>query len=770
MRYQRNLLWLVPVALATVQISTLVSAQTPAESRSPADTYEVLQEVTVTAQKRLESAQDVPIAITAFSGKTLTDLGLSSVEDIASLVPNLNVKALFGFTNPTIFLRGVGFNDFSSNAVSAVGLYRDEVYLGPTASQLLQFYDLERLEVLKGPQGTLYGRNTTGGLINMISRRPTDELRANAEVRYGRFDEVRFESGLGGPLIADKLQARVAGFYQSRDGYVLNRVTNDDLHAEQAWGARLMLDSQPADDLDLLLNVSYGETVADARTFQQRGLLPVDPSFADPATGQNGSPALCLPEFFGTPSCTDVFGYSDTDADPFAGDYNLQDKERIEALLTSARVDWRLGPATLTSVTGWIDTQRSTVEDTDSSPLELLESFFWDSDRQFTQEVRLASDGKDPLGWIVGAFYLDDRIDNDSSFDFLRFLRPFFADPVSNPTGISIPDFVFTANFPYVQDTEAWAIFSQVDFAFTEKLSATIGLRYTEEKKTIDYRSFADDEAFVFIDIERALQFSNVSGRLSLQWQPQSDLLLYASVNRGFKGGGFNGIFVTEEREIEPFGEETVDAYEIGLKYDFADSTARLNAAAFYYDYKDLQVFTFVNVVGRDPISVIENAADARIYGAELELALQPTPRLTALFSAGYLDTKYVDFRSALSGGNFSGSRLPAAPQWTLSALLRYQRALAHAAQGYAQIDASYRTKAFFNSSNTERLSEDAYGLANLRLGVQLADGRWDVALWTKNLFNKEYALDGLDFSAFGFDQVNQAEPRTYGLTVSYSY
>ncbi|MGH8236785.1 MAG: TonB-dependent receptor [Steroidobacteraceae bacterium] len=768
MRHLQNLLWLVPLAVLA-HAPMLAFGQAATENAPPAA---VIEEVVVSAQKRSEPVQDVPIAVTAFTDEAIAQLGLATVEDVAALVPNLQIKSLFGFTNPTIFLRGVGFNDFNGNAVSAVGLYLDEVYLGPPAIQLFQFYDLERLEVLKGPQGTLYGRNTTGGLINIISRRPTDEYRANAEVRYGRFDEVRVEAGVGGPLIANRLGTRIAGFYQSRDGYVHNRVTGNELNGEEAWGTRLILDAQPSDELAVLFNVSYGESTGDARVFQERGLFPADPAFADPATGLG----LCLPQFFNTPSCTDGLGYSDTDGDIFAGDYDMEGEERVDALLASARVDWNLGRATLTSVTGWIDTKRDTAEDTDSSPAQLLDSFFRFDDRQFTQELRLASNDGGALKWMVGAFYLDDEIESHSSFDFQRALRPLVAAGAfppdlcpANPAGTCIPIFVFTGSYPYLQKTQSSALFSQLDFPLTTTLSATLGLRYTDEDKSIDYRSFADDEAFVFVDARRELKTSDVSGRVSLQWQPVEDLLLYVSGNRGFKSGGFNAAFAQSASDLDPFGEETLDAYEVGTKYDFLNRTARLNTAAFYYDYRDLQVFTFVNRGNDRPDFVIENAADARIYGAEADLTVHPVAGLTTLLSVGFLDTEYVRFQSVAPEGDLSGNRLPATPKWTLSGLLRYETGLTPTTSIYGQIDASYRTRAFFETRNIERLSQDAYALTNLRLGVRSGD-RWDLALWVDNVLDKKYALDATDLSAFGFDQVNQAEPRTYGVSVSYAY
>lgn len=755
---------------------TVLASVSARASDPPRTDARLIEEVIVTAQKRSEPAQDVPIALTAFTGERIADLGLSTVEDVAALVPNLNVKALFGFANPTIFLRGVGFNDFNGNAVSAVGLYLDEVYLGPPAIQLFQFFDLERLEVLKGPQGTLYGRNTTGGLINIISRRPTQEYAADAEIRYGRFNELRAEAGVGGPLIADRLGVRIAGFRQSRDGYVANRFTGHDLNDEDAWGTRLLIDARPAEAASVFLNLSYAEANADARVFQQRGLLPSDPTFADPSTGQTG-PVLCRAEFFNTTGCTDGLGYSDVDGDIFAGAYDSEGRERVEALLASARLDWTLGSAVLTAITGWLDTKRDTHEDTDSSPQQLLESVFRVDDRQFTQELRVGSGADAAFNWVVGGFYLDDDIDNDSSFDFQRELRPAVAGGFlppdlcpANPEGACIPIFVFTGSYPYAQRTESWALFSQVDFPLAPAWSATLGARYTDEEKELDYSSFAEDRAVVFLEESRALHSSNLSGRASLQWQPQEHALFYASFNRGFKSGGFNAAFAQLPTDLDPFEEEIVDAFELGMKLDFLPGKARLNAAVFYYDYQDLQVFTFVNRGNERPDFVIENAADARIYGAELDLAWNTSSGLTSLLSAGFLDTEYVNFQSVSPEGDLSGNRLPAASRWTFSGLLRYETGVSDRVDAYGQIDASYRTKAFFETKNTERLSQDGYGLVNLRLGVRSSDERWDIAAWIDNALDKEYVLDALDLSAFGFDQVNQAEPRTYGVSISYRH
>jgi iron complex outermembrane recepter protein len=779
--------WLTSVALAclvtpaTALAQSLPAAQSPVPMTPPEEqTTEaddaLLGDIVVTAQRRAQSVQDVPVSMTALSGESIRELGITDVQDLSTVSSNLNIKTLYGFTNPTIFLRGVGFNDFSGNAVSAVGLYLDEVYVGPPAAQLFQFYDTERLEVLKGPQGTLYGRNTTGGLINLVSNRPSDELEGFADISYGRFNRVRVEGAIGGPILGDTVRARLSGFSLRSDGYVRNLLTGNRNNGEQAWGTRLVVDVEPAPNFSALLTLSYGRANGDARQLKQRGLFPVDPQFANPLTGQNNQPVLCADQFLGTANCVDALGYSDTNPNPYEGAYNVEGRERVTMFLGSATLRWDLGPATLTSVTGFIDSNRNTNEDTDSSPAQLIEGTYLTDDEQFTQEIRIASNLGSEVNWIFGAYYLTDRIRNDGFFDFFRELRPLFTTP-TNPTGVSLENFTFTGGYPYVQRTRSISGFGQADFELFPRVRATIGARYTTERKTIDYRSIADNGFFTFVEtspsnpggIDPVLSFDDLSGRIALEFTPREDLLLYTSYSRGFKSGGFNAAFATDVNTVAPFGPETLNAYEVGIKSEFLGGDVRFNAAAFIYDYQNLQVFTFVNRNGNSPQLVIDNASDATIKGLEAELTVRPVRGLTALVSAGYLDARYRDFRSAISALSFSGNRLPGSSRFTLSGVLRYETSIGQAGI-YGQLDGSYRSRIFFDTANTARLSQPGYALLNARLGFKLLDERLDLSLFANNITDRRYLLDAIDLSSFGLDQLNYAEPRTFGVQARMSF
>jgi iron complex outermembrane recepter protein len=755
----------VPAAAQTSTADENANTDQPANANE-----ELLGDIVVTAQRRDQRVQDVPVSITALSGESLRDLGISDVQDLSSVSSNLNIKTLYGFSNPTIFLRGVGFNDFSGNAVSAVGLYLDEVYVGPPAAQLFQFYDTDRLEVLKGPQGTLYGRNTTGGLINIVSNRAGDRLEGFADISYGRFNRVRVEGGIGGPIVGDTVRARISGFALRSEGYVRNLLTGNRNNNEQAWGTRLALDLAPAPALTAQVNLSYGRANGGARQLKQRGLFPVDPQFANPLTGQNNQPVLCADQFLGSANCVDALGYSDTNPNPFEGEYNVEGRERVTMFLGSARLRWDIGAATITSVTGYIDSNRNTNEDTDSSPNQLIEGTYLTDDEQFSQEIRIASNPGSAVNWIFGGYYLTDRIRNDGFFDFFRQLRPLFTN-ATNPTGVSLANFVFKGGYPYVQHTRSLSGFGQADFELFPRVRATIGARYTSERKTIDYRSIADDGFFTFVAtspsnpgaIDPVLSFDDLSGRVALEYKPHDDLMLYVSYSRGFKSGGFNAAFTTNIDTVRPFGPETINAYEAGIKSDWLNGRVRFNAAAFLYDYQNLQVFTFVNRNGNSPQLVIDNASDALIKGFEAELTVRPLRGLTALISGGYLDARYRNFRSAITSLSYSGNRLPGSSRVTLSGVLRYDGTVGSTGI-YAQVDGAYRSRVFFETANTQRLSQPGYALVNGRLGVRLLDERLDLSAFVNNLTNRRYLIDAIDLSSFGLDQLNYGEPRTFGV------
>jgi iron complex outermembrane receptor protein len=707
-----------------------------------------LEEIVVTAQRREQNLQQVPIAISAMTAEMLAQSGLRDPRDLQGFVPNLQFQSGTAATTSIIFLRGVGIGDFNANTTGAVGVYVDDVFQGATSGKLFNVFDGDGIEVLRGPQGTLYGRNTTGGAIRFSSRKPTDEFAANMSMLYGRYDEFRLEGGIGGPIVEDKVNVRIAGLYNQRDGWLRNRATGNDLNDLDLWAARAIVDFTPMDTLLLRLTVHGGANRGGARQFQHRG-QGVD-FFGDPAFDANGVPL-------------DGLGYADTDGNANAGDYDVEGQEDVDVFGASLFGRLDLDGVTLTSITAYEEVDRSTLEDTDASPNDVLTAVYIDEPRQWSQELRIQSTDGERLDWILGAFYFHDDLDTDSSYDLLRALRVPTDD---NPTGFDPANSIGLLRYPFTQTTESVAVFGQTDFRLGETLTLTTGLRYTADSIDFEYQSFFDELGFIVpvLDIDDSEDFSNLSGRLALSYQASDDMLLYASVSSGYNSGGFPGAASTDPLQLKPFDSEDLYAYEAGIKSEFMDRRLRFNAAAFYYDYQDLQVFIY-DVSTGIPIQRKLNAGSGEIYGLEADLTFRPTSGLDLFLSMSVLDSEYKDFADGL-GNDFSGNKLVNAPEFSATAGLSYTHPLGDAGSLRALLDGSYQSRVYFTPANDPLYGESDVTMLNARLAWARSDGRIEVALWGKNLTDERW----VNFIApvITMDQLNYNDPQTYGIELSY--
>jgi iron complex outermembrane receptor protein len=734
-------------AMAVISALGLQAAQAVAQTNATG-----LEEIVVTAQRREQNLQDVPIAISAMTGQMLENAGVRDPRDLQSYVPSLQFQSGTAATTTIIFLRGVGIGDFNSNTTGAVGVYVDDVFLGANAGKLFNVFDGEGVEVLRGPQGTLYGRNTTGGAIKFASRKPTNELSTDFSALYGRYNEVRLEGGIGGPIIDDKLKIRVSGLYNQRDGWMLNRVTGHHLNDVDLWAARAIIDYTPTDSLLLRLSLHSGQNSGGARQFQHRGQ----------GVYLDGSPLPPGP--CGLP--TDFTGYSDCDHNPNAGDFNIEGKEKVKVSGGSLLGELKLDGVTLTSITAYEKVDRNTLEDTDASPNDVLTAVYIDKPEQWSEELRAQSNGDGKLKWIAGAFFFDDNLKTDSSFDVLRVLRPYFMSE-ENPTGYSPENSVAVLRYPYTQKTRSWALFGQTDYALTDAWNLTAGLRYTQDKIDFKYSSFYSeappgDPPVTSLDDSK--NFSNVSGRLALSYKVSDDTLLYGSISSGYNSGGFPGGSAQYQDQTKPYDSEKLYAYEIGAKTELLDRRVRLNAAAFYYDYKDLQVFIY-DTSGAIPVMRKMNAGDARIYGLEAELTVKPTEQLDAFVSISLLNSEYRNFVDGL-GNDFSGNTLMNAPEFSMSAGLTWTQPIGGAGSLQATAAGTYQSKVYLTPDNSKAYSQDGFAMLNARLAWTPPRGGYEVALWGKNLTDKRW----VNFMApiITMDQLNYNDPETYGIEFSY--
>lgn len=707
----------------------------------------VVEEVVVTATKREESIRDVGISMTAFSGNSMKKLGMTDPTDIAAHTPNMTFSTPLGEgSNPTLAIRGVALNTFVDNDEQPVAMYVDEVYLGTIAGQTLQLFDLQRVEVLRGPQGTLYGRNTTGGLVHFISRKPSHEFDAYMDATFGNYNRIGIEGAVGGGL-SDAVSGRLSWYSNRDDGFQKDRSTGERGGSADATAVRAQLLFELGDSSDLLWSSHAGEVDQTSVFYNNLGMLHADGS---PCSIAEIQAALCFDDddFDGVP------GYRDPDGgDPYEGDYTGALPLVIKTRGSSVKLEMSLNDRySLTSVTGYEHVDKMQIEGTYPGPVDHNYRYEIDAE-QWSQELRLAYTGTSLVS-IVGIYaYADDK---DGGIG-------------------SLGDFYQTR---YTQETDAYAVFAQADYDLTETFTFTSGIRYTKEHKQFDMDVFwefdadrdkGDVPAFSQLHDER---YSNVSGKLGVEWRPDDDSMIFANVSRGYRSGGFNGAFVFfPEQVAEPIDEEILTSYEIGLRTGWPGVRTDLNATAFYYDYEDLQTLKQTVIAG-DIASLLSNAAQASVQGAELELTAHLTDNFDVVLGASYLDSETKDFivDDFDEDGNpievdFSGTELVFAPEFTANGIFRYFRATDMGLWS-VQADFNYTSDYFQHPDNHPLGRTASYTLWNSRIAWANQNDTVEVAAWVKNLTDESYAVNSYPLYGSWVEVI--AKPRTYGITVSY--
>jgi iron complex outermembrane receptor protein len=737
---------------------------------------EMMEEVIVTAQKREENLQDTPISVTAFTADAIEVLGFRQSVDITAQTPNFSVGYPNGDTGvPAPFMRGVGLNDFGVLNQGPIAAYTDQTYISSNAAQIFQLLDVERVEVLRGPQGTLYGRNATGGAVNYVSRRPTLEWDGWARAGGGSWGSTKLEGAVGGP-IGDKTAFRVSLLKSDSDGWMKNRLTGNDQQGidELAW--RVLLESEATENLNILVNVHGGKTQSDSPQYRHLGVWEAD-----------GSGNMCSNGDILAGNCVDIFGYSeqaayttlngvDVPATPGYDEANYDFEERNDTDFWGASVtlDWAVSGYVITSITSYDEMDDFRPEETDDGPNDILTGELAVDQETFSQEFRIALQ-TDNVSWIAGLYYLNDEATDNTAFDILRDFRPFFVGddvscsaPAGNPSGFCPEEFIFKTKSGTKQEITSTALYVDASIKLTERLTFNGGLRYTDEE--IDHASY-----FFFDESEAGFparpgfpdsasnDYKNVSGRLLLDFQMTDDLLFYGGISTGFKAGGIQ----STSDGIAPYDEEELVSYEIGFKTMLVDGRVRFNGSVFRYDYSDLQVFAFVIVDGIG-FSTISNAADATNFGAELELQWLPTDNLFVNLGLGILNTEYEDF--ILPSGDFSGNEITMSPELTLNGLIQYDIQLGDNGVITLQTDFNYQDEVWFDALNNPLLSEDAYWLWNARVSWTSTDEKWEVAAFGRNLGDEQYMVYAFDLSFFGFNEEMLGTPRAYGIDATFRY
>lgn len=724
----------IKVSLCAMVLS-VPSLLAPAMAEDEAGTAETetrrFQTVTVTARKTSEDIQSVPLSVSAFDADALEAYGFTDSLDIDDQVPNLEIKTFGG--NPNIFIRGVGNNDFNATTISPVSIYSDDVVQGLTGGQLMQMFDLERVEVLRGPQGTLFGRNTTGGAINFYSRKPGSTQEGYLRVGIGNYNRTEIEAA-GTIVISDKLATRIAGKMTKDDGDLRNLFNGDRANATDLGAIRAITRFEPTDDLEILWNIHAGRDRSDYHQGKPVGAI-------------NGGDAL---------------GYSDPvpDNSRFINVNQTDNRHDADTWGTNLRFIKQFGDYEFKSITGYESVETDYLGDIDQSPNNLDELRFQQDGEQISQEFNLSYDAGKSWSWIAGLFYLQEDFNYKTSGDLFG----------------AIPSAALPLQAESDRDTTTYAAFGEATYRFTDKFSVTGGLRYTLEEKEATLESLlvygsGVPPAGLTVPLIPSTNVSDEwnawSGRLLAKYEFTPDTMLYGSVSRGFRSGGFNLGAFFDPNELTTVEPEFLTSYEIGLKTTILDDRLRANVAAFVYDYTDLQVFTFTQGSSTaNPIVIaLENAANAAVSGFEGEFTAIPLDDMTLTLGLGYLDATYEDYISDIAG-DLSGNRLPGSPEWNINFAAQHEFHLPGGFSLTPRAEYVFVDQRYFDPNELEAISSrGSHELINARLTLRPEDSNWEISLWGKNLADESYIVDAGDLTAtFGLIPTYYGEHRRFGL------
>jgi iron complex outermembrane receptor protein len=779
-------------------VSLALSTNTFAQENSAEDESKGIEQITVTAQKRAENLQETPLAITAFSGDELREAGVSSLADIASgKTPGL-VFSAFSVGQPEIAIRGIGTKEDGAAASDSTIISVDGVYIAARTAQVFDIFDLERVEVIRGPQGTLYGKNSIGGSINFVTSKPTDDLTGRFRTTFGNFGRFDVGGVVSGGL-SDELKGKFSFSSRNYDGHITNVHSGrvQDTRDTLAWRGQLVW--EPTSDVEVIFTYDGADDELGDSNREPVGS-------AGTATGDNADNPLAVAEAFGTAgspflAANDEIGFTFREVEGY-----------------SAQVNWTINDYTVTSVTSYRESEFDWLEDSEGLPglttfdqtvgpefgfrRDVSDSAI-ENTNQFTQEIRILSPSNETVEWVAGAFFSEESINRTETFcipncgtTVLDVDFPEGAERIANR-------FIINSSLQE-NDSTSLAAYGQGTYRFNNELSLTAGVRYSFEEKDVIFGGDIDDgvvPAGVFIQenflVDSSDSWENVSGRLALDWKASRNTLYYGSISTGFKSGGFIGSPSTPTRATDSFDEETAINYEIGFKSTLLDNTLRFNAALFFTDYKDLQVTRFAQLADNptNPFGefITENAASAEISGLEIEWDWFATDNLQFGGSYSYLDATSNDFTPEVAnlapeGGcpegsaqatdnladgcipDFSGNVLRQAPEHSANLFSRYFYDLGDAGLLRANVSFSFQDSTFFDPDNNDITVIPAYAVWDAQVSWIDISEQWTITAWVKNLTDKEYRTHVFSQRNSQIAFATFAPPRTIGLSIEYSF
>lgn len=757
-----------PVAQAIPYLLGLLPLGVLAE-QSFAESQPELERIVVTAQKRGENLQEVPLAVSVLSSKELDRGNIQNFQDIQHSVPNLSMNVMSAFAT-TVNMRGIPSSPngvFNSGSSPGLGIYVDGVVYSRATGFNQELANIERVEVLRGPQGTLFGQNTNLGVVSITTRKPSDTPEAKLKLDVGNFGLVKANGFVSGALIEDVLAASLSAYDVKRDGFIENLADGSNMFSDNRHGGRAQLRYTPTAALTLDIN---------ADMLKDNSIPPGRKLLADSGTGlgalglyNQGQQAA----HFITDDPHQVMANSEDS-------YGIRDNWSADATL-AYQFD---NGFVFKSISAEKVYDSLLANDADATSINLSASIESENNRQFTQEFQLISDESSALRYVAGLYYLDNEAVN---------LQRFFTKTgiYGIPTGLNAP-MPTTLNLPANEGveidgslrTKSSAAFGNLTYDISSRLSAFGGLRYSRVEKDM---SFAQDgyetslPGFFLLNYihipqtNQSQQDNFVSWTMGLNGKWNEDLNLYAKVSKGYKEGGYSfrpqslqAIGGDVNAPDIGFAGEQVISYEAGLKTDLLNRRARFNLAAFYLDYSDIQSL----LVDDNGVNRVVNGPSATSQGLEAELVFRLTQQWSISSSAGFADAKFNDFSNCHTIDDCSNNQLPGAAKWTGNLASNYEFPAFDGWDGFAGVDASYRSAMYSDARNLPQARLAALTLVNAQLGLVSADGRYELMLWLKNALDKEYQVYSNDkmTSEMGFSTAVYGPPRTYGVSFTYNF
>lgn len=776
--------------LAATASGLVLAAPAMAQSISPGGdaangsqtNQSTVSEIIVTAQKRQETANSVPMSITAATGNQLRVAGIGQPKDLVKITPGFSYADSY-VGSPIYTLRGVGFSDISLGGRPTVSIYTDEAPIPFAIETRGASLDLERVEVLKGPQGTLFGQNATGGAINYIDAKPTESLKYGFDGSYGRFNSLDVDGFISGPLAAN-LTGRIAFDHTQNDDWQRSYTTGATNGAGEFNNARIILAWMPTGRLKVQLNVNGWVDNSDTQASQLVAITPSAPAAAALVPG--------------------LLTYPLSPMNARAADFNpgADYHKNNNFFQTNVRADYDLtDKLVVTSITSFSHYAEHQLQDIDGTTLSNLTEFVRGDITSYSQELRLDGDPTPKLHFVVGADYANDRVYQKDHTNFPQSTTALTFVP------LGLPLFSDFSNFG-TQQEETYAVFGNLDYKISDAVKVYGGVRYTEADNHFiscsadsgdgiaasDFGPFQDyvrslaglppnpaiakggcitaNALYAPVLVDETLNQNNVSWRFGAEWTPIRRTLLYANVSKGYKAGGFPDLGATTATQYLPASQESILAYEAGFKTTLIDRTLQLNGAVFYYDYRDKQILGRVLDPLFGPLLKLINVPKSDIKGAELQIAWAPIDGLNVTAGASYIHSEVLDnFSNYDSNGqvvDFGGEAFPNTPKWQLVSAADYKWRLDDRLDAFVGGNVTYQSKTNSELGNVPLLALKAYTLVDLRAGVQSADGAWRLWVWGRNVGDVYY------WTAASRDTDTTTRfagmPRTFGVTMSYRY